>query len=142
MCPPTNPPRHFVYGAKSRFQRILRFSAAPFGCALCCQQRTDSNGGASKMFKKTSKIHTEEPAKPEEASKALESVNEHSRYTLPKDRRCHDCFCTILFLVWWVGMAGIALVGLTTGKPERLLYGSDYTGVPCTADQVIIMHAT
>lgn len=46
-------------------------------------------------------------------------------------RKCRDCFCCIFFLVFWVGMLVVAVVGLVNGQPARLLYGSDYNGTSC-----------
>ncbi|TYZ65010.1 hypothetical protein PybrP1_004108 [[Pythium] brassicae (nom. inval.)] len=47
------------------------------------------------------------------------------------NRKCRDCFCCLLFLVFWVGMLVVAAVGLVSGQPKRLLYGSDYNGTTC-----------
>lgn len=46
-------------------------------------------------------------------------------------RKCRDCFCCLLFLVFWAGMVIVAIVGLVNGQPKRLLYGSDYNGTTC-----------
>lgn len=46
-------------------------------------------------------------------------------------RKCRDCFCCLLFLVFWIGMAAVAIVGLINGQPKRLLYGTDYNGTTC-----------
>lgn len=46
-------------------------------------------------------------------------------------RKCRDCFCCLLFLVFWVGMIVVAVIGLLNGQPARLLYGTDYNGTTC-----------
>ncbi|TMW65022.1 hypothetical protein Poli38472_009189 [Pythium oligandrum] len=46
-------------------------------------------------------------------------------------RKCRDVLCCLFFLVFWVGMIIVAIVGLMNGKPQRLLYGSDYNGTTC-----------
>lgn len=46
-------------------------------------------------------------------------------------RKCRDCFCTLLFVVFWIGMIVVAIVGLVNGQPKRLLYGVDYNGTTC-----------
>lgn len=46
-------------------------------------------------------------------------------------RKCRDCFCCIFFLVFWIGMIAVAIVGILNGEPKRLLYGTDYNGTTC-----------
>lgn len=86
--------------------------------------------------KSGSKIHTDEELA-KEVAQVEKDMEDACRHKPAKGRRCHDCLCTLIFLMFWVGMIGIAMVGFSKGKPERLLYGSDYNGVPCNGDQVI-----
>ena len=46
-------------------------------------------------------------------------------------RKCQDCFCFILFVLFWIGMIVIAAVSIASGDPNRLLYGVDYQGNTC-----------
>jgi choline transporter-like protein 2/4/5 len=47
------------------------------------------------------------------------------------DRKCTDLLFLLLFIAFWVGMVGIAAVGIAMGEPERLIYASDYEGTTC-----------
>ncbi|KAF0699844.1 Aste57867_9620 [Aphanomyces stellatus] len=46
-------------------------------------------------------------------------------------RKCRDVLCCVVFLVFWLGMAILAIVGVANGTPQRLLYGTDFTGQVC-----------
>lgn len=46
-------------------------------------------------------------------------------------RKCQDCFCFILFVLFWIGMIVIAAISIASGDPNRLLYGVDYQGNTC-----------
>ena len=48
-------------------------------------------------------------------------------------RKCGDVLCLLFFALFWVGMAVVAAVGFRSGDPQRLLYGTDYTGATCGA---------
>ncbi|KAF4322258.1 hypothetical protein BBO99_00002271 [Phytophthora kernoviae] len=49
------------------------------------------------------------------------------------NRGCTDLFFLILFVVFWVGMIAIAGIGYHNGKPQRLIYGTDWMGRTCGA---------
>ena len=49
-------------------------------------------------------------------------------------RKCRDCFCCSLFLVFWVGMLVVGVIGLKFGNWMRLVYGTDYKGQTCGSD--------
>ncbi|KAK1946620.1 Choline transporter-like protein 5 [Phytophthora citrophthora] len=51
----------------------------------------------------------------------------------PNDRGCTDILCLLLFVVFWIGMIIIAGVGYKHGKPQRLIYGTDWMGRTCGA---------
>ncbi|RHY31345.1 hypothetical protein DYB32_003614 [Aphanomyces invadans] len=46
-------------------------------------------------------------------------------------RKCRDVLCCVVFLVFWLGMAVLAIVGVSNGTPERLLFGTDFNGTVC-----------
>ncbi|OQS06453.1 choline transporter [Thraustotheca clavata] len=46
-------------------------------------------------------------------------------------RKCRDVLCCLLFLVFWIGMAIVAILGLTNGEPKNLIYGTDFNGSVC-----------
>ncbi|RHY61663.1 hypothetical protein DYB30_001469 [Aphanomyces astaci] len=46
-------------------------------------------------------------------------------------RKCRDVLCCVIFFVFWLGMAVLAVVGVANGTPERLLYGTDFNGTVC-----------
>jgi hypothetical protein len=46
-------------------------------------------------------------------------------------RKCRDTLCCLLFILFWIGMLVIAIVGFHYGSPRRLLYGTDYEGKTC-----------
>ncbi|DBA03635.1 TPA: hypothetical protein N0F65_006814 [Lagenidium giganteum] len=46
-------------------------------------------------------------------------------------RKCRDCLCCVFFIVYWIGMAVVAIVGIKSGKPMSLVYGHDYNGNLC-----------
>ena len=52
----------------------------------------------------------------------------------PEKRKCRDCFCCSLFLVFWLGMIAVGVIGLRFGNPARLVYGTDYMGQTCGSD--------
>ena len=37
-----------------------------------------------------------------------------------------------MFIVFWVGMVGVASTGFALGNPRRLFYGTDYEGQTCS----------
>ena len=49
-------------------------------------------------------------------------------------RKCRDCFCCSLFVVFWLGMIAVGVVGLKYGNWMRLVYGTDYKGQTCGSD--------
>ncbi|OQR93079.1 choline transporter-like protein [Achlya hypogyna] len=46
-------------------------------------------------------------------------------------RKCRDVLCCLLFVVFWIGMIILAILGLTNGSPESLIYGTDFNGTVC-----------
>lgn len=46
-------------------------------------------------------------------------------------RKCRDTLCCLLFILFWIGMLVIAIIGFHYGSPRRLLYGNDYEGHTC-----------
>lgn len=51
-----------------------------------------------------------------------------------EERKCTDLFCLIVFAIFWLGMIIIGAVGLASGEPKRLIYGTDYQGNACGVD--------
>ncbi|KAG6611849.1 Choline transporter-like protein [Phytophthora cinnamomi] len=51
----------------------------------------------------------------------------------PSNRKCTDVLCLLFFVVFWIGMIIIAGVGYQHGKPQRLIYGTDWMGRTCGA---------
>jgi choline transporter-like protein 2/4/5 len=51
----------------------------------------------------------------------------------PNNRKCTDVLCLLFFAVFWIGMIVIAAVGYQNGKPQRLIYGTDWMGRTCGA---------
>uniref|UniRef100_H3H5C2 Choline transporter-like protein n=1 Tax=Phytophthora ramorum TaxID=164328 RepID=H3H5C2_PHYRM len=51
----------------------------------------------------------------------------------PNNRKCTDVLCLLFFVVFWIGMIIIAGVGYQHGKPQRLIYGTDWMGRTCGA---------
>ncbi|KAG7382337.1 hypothetical protein PHYPSEUDO_005015 [Phytophthora pseudosyringae] len=51
----------------------------------------------------------------------------------PNNRKCTDVLCLLFFVVFWIGMVIIAGVGYQHGKPQRLIYGTDWMGRTCGA---------
>ncbi|KAG3085748.1 hypothetical protein PI124_g18390 [Phytophthora idaei] len=51
----------------------------------------------------------------------------------PNNRKCTDVLCLLFFVVFWIGMIIIAGVGYKHGKPQRLIYGTDWMGRTCGA---------
>ena len=52
----------------------------------------------------------------------------------PKDmegRKCTDCCCCCLFLFFWIGLAAIATLVISTGSIAHVVYGTDYMGNRC-----------
>ena len=37
-------------------------------------------------------------------------------------RKCTDCICIILFLVFWVGMIVCAVIGVRNGDPSKYFF--------------------
>lgn len=46
-------------------------------------------------------------------------------------RKCRDLFFTLLIILFWAGMVAIGIASRQYGEPQRLVYGSDYTGKTC-----------
>ncbi|CAK9091013.1 Choline transporter-like protein 2 (Solute carrier family 44 member 2) [Durusdinium trenchii] len=47
-------------------------------------------------------------------------------------RKCTDCAFAVLFVVFWVGMVVVAVVGFSTGDAHRLIFATDWEGHICT----------
>eukprot|EP00944_MAST-04C_sp_MAST-4C-sp1_P009183 g9183.t1 len=48
-----------------------------------------------------------------------------------RKRSCTDILCLLLFIVFLVSVGVLAIVGLTSGNPDSLMYGTDYNGNIC-----------
>ncbi|EQC41675.1 hypothetical protein SDRG_01633 [Saprolegnia diclina VS20] len=46
-------------------------------------------------------------------------------------RKCRDVLCCLLFLLFWIGMAILAILGVSNGEPQSLIYGTDFNGSVC-----------
>ena len=46
-------------------------------------------------------------------------------------RKCRDILCTLIFIVFCLGMIIVAAVGVQNGDPLRLVYATDYKGSTC-----------
>jgi choline transporter-like protein 2/4/5 len=66
-------------------------------------------------------------------SNAVEPFDGDDQGSTPmqRDRKCRDVLCTLIFVAFWGGMLLVAAIGLQNGKPERLLYGTDFQGNTC-----------
>ena len=51
-------------------------------------------------------------------------------------RECRNLECCALFWVYWVGMLIVAIIGLSTGDPYRLIRPIDYNGDTCGGAEV------
>lgn len=51
-------------------------------------------------------------------------------------RSCTDCLCFLLFIAFWGGFIAVGSVAFEKGRPERLIYGTDYLGYRCGGDDV------
>lgn len=51
-----------------------------------------------------------------------------------KTRKCRDLLFALLLILFWAGMIGIGIASRKYGEPQRLVYGSDYTGKTCGMD--------
>uniref|UniRef100_A0A7S1WZW3 Choline transporter-like protein n=1 Tax=Tetraselmis chuii TaxID=63592 RepID=A0A7S1WZW3_9CHLO len=49
------------------------------------------------------------------------------------DRKTRDVLCLVLYILFWVGMLGIAGLSFFIGDPKRIIYGSDGFGNTCGA---------
>ena len=47
------------------------------------------------------------------------------------DRSCQNCYCIVIFVLYWAIMLVVAGVGLVTGDPLRLVRPTDYQGNAC-----------
>ena len=45
---------------------------------------------------------------------------------IARDRKCTDILWFALFLVFWVGMLVIGILGFQQGDPQKLIYGKNY----------------
>eukprot|EP01029_Cantina_marsupialis_P022930 TRINITY_DN5644_c0_g1_i1.p1 TRINITY_DN5644_c0_g1~~TRINITY_DN5644_c0_g1_i1.p1 ORF type:complete len:786 (-),score=258.57 TRINITY_DN5644_c0_g1_i1:291-2648(-) len=79
-------------------------------------------------------VDSEIERKREELEKEIESCKKHP-IVPAKNRKCRDCFCLLLFVLFWCGMAFIAKIGFEEGEPETLIFGTDYDGTPCGMDE-------
>ena len=62
------------------------------------------------------------------------SANTQTKTDLEFNRKklvCTDICCLVTFLVYMLGMVIIAGIALSTGSPDRLIYGTDYMGNTC-----------
>jgi choline transporter-like protein 2/4/5 len=50
---------------------------------------------------------------------------------IAQDRKCTDIGCLLFFIVFWVTMVAVAIVGIQTGEPQKLLYASNWEGDTC-----------
>lgn len=53
-----------------------------------------------------------------------------------ENRSCTDCLCLLLFVAFWGGFIAVAAVAFDKGRPERLIYGTDYLGFRCGGSDV------
>lgn len=49
-------------------------------------------------------------------------------------RKCRDMLCLLFFFLFCIGMLVIGAIGIRYGKPQRLVYGTDYRGFTCGVD--------
>lgn len=52
-----------------------------------------------------------------------------------RDRKCTDILFLLIFILYWVGIVTIGIVGQQNGDPRLLIYGSDSNKVTCGGDQ-------
>ena len=90
---------------------------------------------------------------PEENTRLKEEKNPKDLYSRYKDfkwkepeklkngplgdesRKCRDCICCLIFILFLVGCVIVALIGFIMGKPERILYSYDEDGNACGYDE-------
>ena len=48
-----------------------------------------------------------------------------------QDMKCTDYFCLAFFIFYLVGMLVVMAISMTSGDPNRLIYGTDYMGSTC-----------
>ncbi|CAK4643204.1 unnamed protein product [Aphanomyces euteiches] len=84
-------------------------------------------GSAVKMGSKTSKPIVE---RQDTANEKAITGNQGASFQT-SNRKCTDLLCTLLFVVFWIGMIVISIIAFTRGKPERLAYGMDFQGRIC-----------
>ena len=90
---------------------------------------------------------------PEEKTKLKEEKNSKDLYSKYKDfkwkdpdklrngplgdesRKCRDCICCIIFIIFFFGCIIVALLGFIMGKPEMILYSYDEDGKACGLDE-------
>jgi hypothetical protein len=51
-----------------------------------------------------------------------------------ENRKCHDIFFLILFVLFWMGMIAIGIIAMQKGNLDRLKYGNDTDGNLCGVD--------
>ncbi|OQR88464.1 choline transporter, partial [Thraustotheca clavata] len=49
------------------------------------------------------------------------------------DRKCRDVLCTLLFILFWIGMVIITSIAYKNGDPHALIYGVDHNGHLCNS---------
>ena len=52
-----------------------------------------------------------------------------------ENRKCRDCLCCIIFIIFFIGCLITALVGFIFGKPQKILYPYDEDGHACGYDE-------
>ena len=49
-----------------------------------------------------------------------------------RDRKCTDILWLVFFVMFWIGMVVIGIIGLQNGDPKKLVYGKDYNSKVCS----------
>ena len=51
-----------------------------------------------------------------------------------RDRKCTDILWLVFFVMFWIGMVVIGIIGLQNGDPKKLVYGKDYNSKVCSGE--------
>jgi len=68
---------------------------------------------------------------PEPEDSAELEADKPAPYGRGAKRKCTDIIFLLAFFIYWFGLFIVLLIGMNTGDPARLLYGTDYEGAAC-----------
>ena len=59
------------------------------------------------------------------------SCHRQGDFVLEKERSCTDFLFLIIYILFWLLMIAVGIIGFVTGDPARLSYGYDFNGNVC-----------